>query len=95
MFKLEVSIDCYLYIKGTSWSICSDLKGEKRYIRSGSAGLPCPADPRNRNYNGKRFEINDWQFNKADADADEDEDEDWEEGGVVVKCTVHDICSDK
>ena len=92
VFKLEVSIDCYLYIKGTSWSICSDLKGEKRYIRSGSAGLPCPGDPRNRNNNTELFKTKDWQFNKADKDAKV---ADWEKGGVVVKCTVHGICSDK
>ena len=90
MFKLEGSIDCYLYIKGSNWSIWSDLKGEKRYIRSGAARLPCPADPRNRN--NKRFKIKDWQFNKADKDAKA---ADWEDGGVVVKCTVHDNCSDK
>ena len=90
MFKLEGPIDCYLFVKGISWSISSDLKGEKRYIRSGSAGLPCPADPRNRN--SKRFKTKDWQFNKADKDA---KDEDWEAGGVVVKCTVHGNCSDK
>ena len=92
MFKLEGPIDCYLFVKGISWSIRSDLKGKKRYIRSGSAGLPCPADPRNRNFNSKRFRIKDWQFNKADKDAKA---ADWEEGGVVVKCTVHGNCSDK
>ena len=92
MFKLEGSIDCYLFVTFKYWSICSDLKGEKRYIRSGSAGLPCPADPRNRNYNRKRFKTKDWEFNKADKDAKA---ADWEEGGVVVKCTVHGNCSDK
>ena len=86
VFKLEGAADRYLFVKprNTSWAIFSDLKGEKRFIRSGSAGLRCPARPESK-FN-KRFDINDWQFNKAG----EEDEEDWEEGGVVVRCTVHD-----
>ena len=64
------------------------MNGEKRFIRSGSAGLRCPASPESK-FN-KRFDTNDWSFNKAG----EDDKEDWEEGGVVVSCSVHDQTTD-
>ena len=51
---------------------------------SGSAGLRCPASPESK-FN-KRDNINDWSFNKAGEDGEEN----WEEGGVVVSCSVHD-----
>ena len=95
VFKLEGQTDCYLFVKPgkINWAICSDLKGEKRFIRSGSAGLRCPASPENKfgknseNINDGRIceNINDWQFNKAGDDGKED----WREGGIVVQCTVH------
>ena len=87
VFKLEGSFDCYLCVKPgySSWRIWSDLKGKKRFIRSGSAGLRCPASPESKF--SKLFKRNDWSFNKAGED---DEEEDWKEGGVVVRCTVHD-----
>ena len=86
VFKLEGSTDCYLFSKPGygNWAIWSDLNGEKRFIRSGSAGLRCTARPESKF--SKRCDINNWQFNKAG----EDEEEDWKEGGVVVRCTVHD-----
>ena len=86
VFKLEGSTDCYLFVKpgSTVWAIWSDLKGEKRFIMSGSAGLRCPASPESKF--SKMFDINDWLFNKAV----EDDKEDFEEGGVVVSCILHD-----
>ena len=65
------------------------MESGERFIRSGSAGLQCPARPESKFR--KRFDINDWQFNKAG----EEDEEDWEEGGVVVRCIVHDQPSDK
>ena len=87
VFKLEGDTDCYLFVKPgmvtpPPWSIWSDLDGKERcmYIQSTSAGLKCAA----------RCNRSDWSFNKAGED---EEEEDWEEGGVVVHCTVHDQSS--
>ena len=90
VFKLEGSSDFYLFVEPerTNWAIWSNLKAEERFIRSGSAGQACPAHPRNKI--NKRFEDNDWEFNKA---KEYDSKEDWEEGGVTVQCTVHEHCS--
>jgi len=85
VFKLEGSIDCYLFVRHgwSDWSIWSDLEGSKSYIISGSAGLRCPASPESKS---SRYRM-DWSFNTAVEDDDED---DWVEGGVVVSCSVHD-----
>ena len=90
VFKLEGAADRYLFVKpgSSNWGIFSDLKGKKRFIGSGSAGLRCPARPE-RKFN-KRFDTNDWSFNQAG----EDDEEDFEEGGIVVRCSVHDQPSD-
>ena len=82
VFKLEGSAVCYLFVKPDEcdWSIWSGLDGEKRYIKSRSSGQSCPAHQQN---------TNEWSFNKAG----EDEKEVWEEGGVIVQCTVHDQSS--
>ena len=61
---------------------------EKAFIASGNAGLRCPACPENK-FN-KRHNINFWLFNKAEEDGTED----WEQGGVVVSCSVHAQSSD-
>ena len=66
------------------WSIWSDLDGGISYIRSGSNGPRCAANPESKI--NKSFNKKNWAFNKAG----EDEEEDWEEGGVVLQCTVHD-----
>ena len=89
VFKLEGSSDFYLFVKpfNTNWAIWSSLKADKRFIRSGSVGQACPAHPRNK-FN-KRDNLSDWSFNKAK----EDPGEDWEEGGVIVQCSVHEHCS--
>jgi len=96
VFKLE-GADCYLFIKPgrthkglSSWSVWSDFEGPQgeiggtRYIKSGSAGLGCPAHPRCKLH--KNEKINDWSFLKAN----ENDKDGWEEGGVVVQCSVHD-----
>ena len=86
---MEGSDDCYLYVRDGpdvySWTIWSSLKGGQVYINSGSAGHPCPAHPRNASnlLDGSK----DWNFNKADDN--EVDSEDWEEGGVVIHCSVH------
>ena len=88
VFKLKGSSDFYLSVKYGCWTIWSNLKSDKKYVQSGSAGQACPAHPRNKV--NKKFEENDWSFNKA---KDDDDKEDWEEGGVIVQCTVHEHCS--
>ena len=65
------------------------MKGEKRFIRSGSAGLRCPASPESKI--NKSFDINDWSFNESGDGGGFD----FKEGGVVVQCAVHDQSSDK
>ena len=77
----------------SSWSIWSDFEGTEgeiggtRYIKSGSAGLRCPAHPQSKLNKSER--INDWSFNKAG----ENDKESWKEGGIVVQCSVHDHSS--
>ena len=85
MFKLEGSPGCFLFVKSnsTNWVIFSNLQGDTKYLRTGSAGSDCPAHPRNKiNTRG----LNDWSFNKAG----EGEDADYEEGGILLRCNVHD-----
>ena len=78
MFKMEGPANCYLFVKpNDDWSIWSPLNGEKRYIKSRSSGQSCPAFEQN---------TKDWSFNKTG----EDEREVWEEGGVILQCTLHD-----
>ena len=84
---MEGSDDHYLFVRPdwTSWSIWSSLKAEKVYIDSGSAGQACPAHPRNAPnlIQGTK----EWRFNKAvDSGV---KNQDWEEGGVVLRCSVH------
>jgi len=87
VFKLEGSDDHYLFVKPyrISWSIWSSLKAEKVYIKSGNAGQPCPAHPRNAP--NLRYGTKEWKFNKADDNYVYTQD--WEEGGVVLHCSVH------
>jgi len=88
VFKNEGAADFYLFVKPglVNWSICSDLDGKERYIRSGSAGLRCVASPESKINKCKMFNLNNWSFNKAEKD----EEEDWEKRGIVVQCNVHD-----
>ena len=89
VFKQERGAGCYLFHDRSTccWSIWSDLEGGIRYIRSGSNGPRCVANPENKI--NKRLNQNDWAFYKAG----EDHVMNWEEGGVVVHCTVHDQTS--
>ena len=49
VFKSKVA-ERFLFVRPglNSWSICSDLSSYKRYIRSGSNGLRCPASPESK-----------------------------------------------
>ena len=82
VFKSKVA-GRFLFVRPdkVSWSISSDLRsGDKRYIKSGSAGLRCPASPESK-FN-ERFNIEDWEFNmNANGEGG-----DFEKGGVVVSC---------
>ena len=87
MFKLESSVDRYLFVKPgyVPWSIRSSLDAEKPFIWSGSSGESCPGHPSNFSIHKKSYKQNNWQFNKAG----ENQEEDMEEGGVVVPCSFH------
>ena len=65
----------FLFVKAlkTGWSICSALQGDEDYITSNYSGGRCPASAGGS-----------WNFNKAS----EHEEDDFEEGGVVVSCSV-------
>ena len=84
---MEGSEDKYLFLNSKkfqlSWIVWSSLKGEEGYIASASSGHPCPAHSRNRIHTENGF--NDWLFNAAKGSGF-----DWKEGGVVIKCAVHD-----
>ena len=83
VFKSKVA-ERFLLVKPgeVCWTISSDLSSDKRYIRSGSAGLRCPASPESKI--NKRLNKEDWEFNK-DADGEGD---DFAKGGVVVSCSI-------
>ena len=84
---MEGSDDFYLFVKSgwISWSIWSSLKAGKVLIDSGSAGQACPAH--SRNAPNLREETNEWKFNKAEGNGVNSQN--WEEGGVVIHCSVH------
>ena len=68
-----------------SWSIRSSLDAQKMFIESGSAGESCPAHPSSFSYDNQSFKQNNWWFNKAG----DNQEEKFEEGGVVIRCSVH------
>ena len=70
-----------------SWMVAPSLAAEKLYLRSGSASKSCPAHPRNYTIQHQSKNSNNWEFNKAG----EDEAKVWEEGEIVVRCSVHDL----
>ena len=86
---MEGSEDKYLFLNNKnfdlSWIIWSSLKGEEGYIASASSGQPCPAHSRNRINPRDDGNIKDWLFNDAKGS-----DFDWKEGGVAIKCSIHD-----
>ena len=83
VFKSKVA-ERFLFVRPieVSWSISSDLSSDKMYIRSGSAGLRCPASPESK-FN-EYCNIEDWEFNR-DADSECDN---FAKGGVVVSCST-------
>ena len=85
MFKLEGSVDRYLFVTLLQWSIRSSLDAKKLFIESGSVGESCPAHPSNLSTNQKSYKQNNWQFNKTG----ENQEPKYEEGGVLVRCSVH------
>ena len=87
---MEGSDGHFLFVRPgwISWSIWSSLKAEKVYIDSGSAGHACPAHPRNAPNLMQGSE--EWKFYKATGSGF-----DWKEGGVAIKCAVHDDNSHK
>ena len=91
MFKLESSVDRYLFVKPgyvmIRWIISSLSIEEQRFLLSGSAGESCPAHPSNFSFHKKSLKQNNWVFNKAG----ENQEENFEEGGVVVRCNIHDV----
>ena len=87
VFKLEGAFDRYLFVEPgyLNWCIYPSLQATRDYIQSGSCGQPCPAHPRNkRSDRGDNYQ--DWSFDKAREDSEPD----WEEGGIIVRCSVHD-----
>ena len=81
MFKLSGSLDRYLFVD-TIWVIKSSLDADKALIRSGKSGQICPAHPSNFFTQKPDLDLNTW--------ADEIQDEKFEEGVVLLRCSVHD-----
>ena len=93
MFKLKSSTDRYLLVKSLRWSIRPSLDtkkillGEKgQLLCSGSAAQGCPGHPSNMSSSNS----NNWRFYKQGENQAEKQEGSWEEGGVVVRCSVHD-----
>ena len=84
---MEGSEGKYLFLNSkkfsNSWIIWSSLKGKEGYIASASSGHLCPAHSRNQINTKEGFK--DWLFNAAKGS-----NFDWKEGGVAIKCAVHD-----
>ena len=72
----------YLRVRtgSTSWGISDDIDGKGCFIRSGSAGGLCPADP-NTGINKGRGRTS-WQY----VDAGKDE---WVNGNIKLSCSTH------
>ena len=94
VFKLDGSDDCFLFILAhnwLTWSFWSSLNGEQAFLDSASAGQSCPAHSRNARNETEGF--NNWRFNKLagnEVEAHGDVGGDAGQGGVVIRCTVHD-----
>ena len=86
MFKLEGSLDRYLFVVNGRWVISSSLEAEKALMRSGDSVQICPAHPSNFSTSKPDLDLNMWEFNKAD----ENQEEKFEEGVVLLRCSVHD-----
>ena len=55
-------------------------------MQSGRSGQICPAQPSNFSTSKPDLDLNMWEFNKAD----ENQDKKFEEGVVLLRCSVHD-----
>ena len=77
VFKLLGSSNCYLYVVDSRWAIRSNFKVKDDYIMGANARNRCPAHPVNT---FSRWQ-NSWMFKSRHG---------WEEGGVVLQCSVHD-----
>ena len=87
MFKLESPVDRYLFVKGhLVWHIRPSLDSEKELVRSGGAMRRCPAHPCNFSLHMGLVSIDNWQFDKVGDYRNTS----FEEGGVLVRCSVHD-----
>ena len=86
MFKLEGSLDRYLFVVNGRWVIRSSLEAKKALMRSGDSGQICPAHLSNYSTSKPDLDLNIWEFNKAD----ENQMEKFEEGVVLLRCSVHD-----
>ena len=93
MFKLKSSTDRYLLVKSVCWSIRPSLDAKKillgkkgHLLCSGSAAQGCPGHPSNMSSSNS----NNWRFYKQGENQAEKQEGSWEEGGVVVRCSVHD-----
>ena len=82
MFKLEESVDRYLFVnpRDEGWTIRSSLNAENALIRSFSSSQSCPAHPINNDLT-KSIKVN---------KAGEEEKEKWEDGIVLLRCSIHD-----
>ena len=72
------SPDCYLFVVNSRWAIRSNIEAnDASYIMGANARNRCPAHPVNT---FSKWHDN-WMFNSRNG---------WEEGGVVIQCSVHD-----
>ena len=87
MFKLASPVDRFLFVKGhLVWHIRPSLDSEKELVRSGGAMRRCPAHPCNFSLHMGLVSIDNWQFDKVGDYRNTS----FEEGGVLVRCSVHD-----
>ena len=84
MFKREGSLECYLFVNPDTWVI-RDANTEME-LKSGPSGQICPAHPSNFSTSKPDLDLNIWEFNKAD----ENQEEKFEEGVVLLRCSIHD-----
>ena len=85
-------IDRYLFVKGhLVWHIRPSLDSEKELVRSGGCIQMCPAHPCNFSLHMGLLHIDNWQFDKVGDYRNTS----FEEGGVLVRCSVHDAVHGK
>ena len=84
--NIIISINTKMTIKmfATNNRIIIKESFAKRFLKSGSSGIACPAHPKNKVSKWKK----DWLFS-----FEEGGEEFWKDEGVDLQCTVHDQCS--